>query len=263
MTWEKKKILVTVKAYPERSRKHGPIVCTAGLTEEGEWIRLYPLPFSLFVKNKISKYDLIEAVCRKSTDEKLRRKESYKVKPDSIKVIDSALRKDKKKWELRNEIILKNVAPSLEYLQESFREDRTSLGIIKPVDIIDFYKSEELEIYEEKFRFQYTLDGGRTPIVTEIPHIFRYKFRCDGCTESVHDIQCEDWELLESYRSWGKRYHNSDILWEKIHEKYFEWMKKRDLYFYVGTYSLYPTWLIIGLYYPPVKKDRKSLMDWF
>ena len=225
MTWERKRVLVTVKAYPEKSKKHGAVVCTAGLTEEGEWIRLYPLPFSLFLKNKVSKYDWIEVVCRKSTDEKLKRKESYKVRPDSIKVIDSTARKHKKKWELRNEIILKNMAPSLEYLQESFKEDRTSLGLIKPVEVIDFYKTDELEVYEEKSWFQYTLDGGKTPVLTEIPHIFKYKFRCDGCTEGMHDIQCEDWELLESYRKWGRRYTDVGVLWEKIYEKYLEWMK--------------------------------------
>jgi len=28
-------------------------------------------------------------------------------------------------------------------------------------------------------------------------------------------------------------------------------MKDNDLYFFMGTFSQYPTWLIVGLYYPP------------
>jgi hypothetical protein len=40
MTWEKKRVLVTVTAYPEKSKKYGQVVCTIGLTEEGDWIRL-------------------------------------------------------------------------------------------------------------------------------------------------------------------------------------------------------------------------------
>ena len=166
------------------------------------------------------------------------------MKPNSINVVDSTLRRHKNKG---YEIILKNVAPSLEYLQESFKEDRVSLGLINPVEIIDFYKTDELKIYEEKSWFQYTLDGRKTPVLTEIPHIFKYKIRCGGCTDGMHNIQCEDWELMESYRKWGRRYSDVDVLWEKIYEKYCNWMKTRDLYFYVGTYSLYPTWLIIGL----------------
>jgi hypothetical protein len=38
MTWEKKRVLVTVTAYPEKSKKYGQVVCTIGLTEEGDWI---------------------------------------------------------------------------------------------------------------------------------------------------------------------------------------------------------------------------------
>ena len=39
------KILITVKAYPALSKKYNETVCTAGITEEGNWIRIYPIPF--------------------------------------------------------------------------------------------------------------------------------------------------------------------------------------------------------------------------
>lgn len=65
MTWEKKKVLVTVKAYPERSKKYGSVACTVGLTEEGEWIRLYPITLDVFSgENKLRKYDWIEVECK-------------------------------------------------------------------------------------------------------------------------------------------------------------------------------------------------------
>ena len=54
MTWEKKRVLVTVTAYPEKSKKYGQVVCTIGLTEEGDWIRLYPVPFNVFSGRKNS-----------------------------------------------------------------------------------------------------------------------------------------------------------------------------------------------------------------
>jgi hypothetical protein len=96
------------------------------------------------------------------------------------------------------------------------------------------------------------LDGKVIPKVTKIPHIFKYRFRCYGCEEGEHLMQCEDWELFESYRSWGSRYEDTKVLWDKIRERYFVWMKEeRELYFILGMYSQYPTWFIIGLYYPP------------
>jgi len=40
-----KKVLITVKTYPTISGKYDELVCTAGFTKEGEWIRIYPIPF--------------------------------------------------------------------------------------------------------------------------------------------------------------------------------------------------------------------------
>ncbi len=255
--WEKKKILVTVKAYPEKSRKHGPVVCVSGITDEGEWIRLYPFQIHHFSgPNKIKKYDWIEIECKKAS-EKLNRKESYKIRAESVRIIDRSLHEKKIKgrvdWGARNEIILPHVDPSLEYLKERFDEDRTSLGLIKPKEVLEFYKKGELEIIKTEKQFQKTLFGPSIPTIHRIPHIFGYRFRCGGCEDGKeHKLQCEDWELLESYRSWGQHYRNVDILWEKLHEKFFEKMlAEKDLYFYVGMFSQYPTWLIIGLYYPP------------
>ena len=38
---EKKRVLILVKAEPSPSRKYGSTVCTAGVTDNGEFIRLY------------------------------------------------------------------------------------------------------------------------------------------------------------------------------------------------------------------------------
>jgi len=256
MRWEKKRVLVTVTAYPEKSKKYGQVVCTIGLTEEGEWIRLYPVPFNVFSgPNKLRKYDWIEVYCRKA-EEKLSRKESYRVRDGSLKIIDRSLSSKKIRgrvnWTERNRLILGHVAPSLEDLRAKFDEDRTSIGLIKPAEVFNFYKNGALQIYKDKRVFQQSLFGNKIPEIEEIPHLFGYRFRCHGCQDGKeHNIQCEDWELFESYRSWGNHYGDADLLWEKLQDKYFKSILKRDLYFYMGTFSQFPTWLIVGLYYPP------------
>ena len=254
MTWEKKKILVTVKAYPERSKTYGTSVCTAGITDKGEWIRLYPISMLSFIgSNKISKYFWIEAECKKNTKEKLKRKESYKVREGSIRIVDTSLSKPRVDWEGRCEILLPHVDPSLEDLADRFKEDKTSLGLIKPKELIKFYTTEEPELMESTNAFIQALTGEKIPVVNQIPHIFKYKYRCDGCESGhEHNMQCEDWELLESYRRWSKRYKSKDELWEKIYYKFYTKMiNEKDLYFFVGTESLYGRWLIIGVFYPP------------
>ena len=103
MIWEKKRVLVTVKAYPERSRKYGPVVCIMGLTEEGEWIRLYPLTLDVFSgKDKLRKYDWIEVECKKA-EEKLQKSEDNLNEAQRIAKIGS--------WDF--EIPTQNLAPKL------------------------------------------------------------------------------------------------------------------------------------------------------
>lgn len=47
MTVERKRIFILVKTYPTISATYGELVCTAGILEDGTWIRLYPVPFRL------------------------------------------------------------------------------------------------------------------------------------------------------------------------------------------------------------------------
>ena len=62
-TMEKQRILVTVKTYPTLSRKYGETVCTAGIREDGTWVRIYPVPFRrLNESEQYRKYDWTE--CR-------------------------------------------------------------------------------------------------------------------------------------------------------------------------------------------------------
>lgn len=265
MTWERKKVLVVVKAYPEKSIKYkSHLVCTAGITSEGDWIRLYPIHAGKYIgKKKIKKFYWIDVECQKKTDEKLKRKESYRVREESIRIIDTSLTEPEAKWTERHKIMQEHLSESIEVLKEAYQEDKTSLGMIKPKEIVDFYHNEELKIYPPSSTYQQMLDGSMVPEFEEIPHIFKYKFTCNGCqeTKKPHDIQCEDWELLESYRNWGWRYQNTDELWQKLHQKYYEDMlRRRDLYFIMGMYSQYPTWLIIGLYYPPKNVSEQQVL---
>ena len=56
------RILITVKAYPTPSRTYDDLVCTAGVTENGQWIRIYPVPFrALVVNDYFKKYQWISA----------------------------------------------------------------------------------------------------------------------------------------------------------------------------------------------------------
>jgi hypothetical protein len=256
MSLEKKRVFLTVKAFPEKSKKYGACVCTAGITEEGQFIRMFPIPFEKFRGGKnIPKYTWISVECEKAS-EYLERKESYRVIYDSIQTkvkVDTD-----NNWQERNKIVLPLVSPSLETLKKNNEIDKTSLGIIKPAEItelsIDDNKDCDEDELEIRRQIQLTLDGEKRTDLEHIGYNFRYHFRCNDNECKGHNIMCEDWEMLESWRSWKTKYGNNELLIEKFKAKFLDYMKFRDIYFFLGTHSQFNTWLIIGLYYPPFPK---------
>ncbi|MEX2718365.1 MAG: hypothetical protein Q6370_018865 [Candidatus Sigynarchaeota archaeon] len=262
---EKKKILVVVKAYPEPSTKYKSAICMAGITEQHEWIRLYPIDYDYFINNlNFPKFTWIEADVAKST-EKLMRKESFKVRKETIKVVDDSIarvsgsKKEKAKiWAIRKKWVSSILSPSIEALDVKWHADRTSLGVIKP-NLVDlrFRKSiDEIKIEKEHYP-QQTLTGGRVLVPDIIEHAISYRYRCEGSDcSTLHDQTCEDWELFEAVRNWPYQGEEKE---QKIREQYFDNLKTRDLHFIVGMHSLQPTWMIIGLFYPPKEKNQDLL----
>ena len=77
---EKQRVLITVKTYPTLSRKYGETVCTAGVREDGTWVRIYPVPFRrLDEKQQYSKYDWVECRLQRNTVD---------VRPETFRPVD-------------------------------------------------------------------------------------------------------------------------------------------------------------------------------
>ena len=210
-----KQIYLLVKAYPEKSKKYGASICTAGLTTEGDWVRVYPIDLGYYFINKgmLKKWNLIEADVKEAS-EKLKRKESHKINEHSIKLIDDSLTKlstsktkKQKIWENRNAVILPHLDKSIEELNIHKSQDHTSLGIIKPKKYQFKIRKriDEIKVIKSNF-VQKTLDGYKIKIPDQIEKIFSYKFSCDDPNCKGHDMICEDWELFEAFRSWKKKY---------------------------------------------------------
>ena len=252
-------LMLMVETYPQPSRKYQNLVCSAGITEDGRWMRLYPVKFELFLGDeRIHKYDLLKLKVEKSQSD--HRKESYKV----IRILERSPPKKEPDWAERERWLAKvGIDPTLENLEVRYRKDFTSLGIIKPKEIRDLISEkpvsqEDIHISKE---IQMNLFNDRVLRVDEIMNKFQYVFSCDqNCS---HKIMCEDWELLEAYRKYWEIYEDPSTVWEKLHDRFFKWLIDRDLHFIMGTHSHYPTWMIIGLHYPPSPSVpvNRSLFD--
>ncbi|MCE5194038.1 MAG: hypothetical protein LLF28_01045 [Nitrospiraceae bacterium] len=257
MVLETKQILVTVKTYPNPSKKHVETVCIAGIDlKSNQWIRLYPIPFrDLEDEKKFKKYNIIELKAEKASSDK--RPESYKVDSDSIRILDYYSTKKDKNWALRKKIILPTLSSSLCSILEENKINDKSLGMFKPQNIRFAYKKIKLVNCEEHDKYYAQLDFNKKPkkAIEKIPFDFRYSFSCEGHSDCKgHNLTIIDWEIFESFRKWRLKYKDENTLLEKISEK---WLNKmcsgnNDTYFYVGNMHRFrDNFMVLGVFYPP------------
>ncbi len=250
------KILITVKAYPAISRKYNETVCTAGITKEGKWIRIYPIPFrQLDYNRQFRKYEWIELDLDRNQSDF--RSESYRPHDLFLKDIVShgIIRPDGDTWEERRSFILKNVYTDLEQLIKEAKDRNicTSLAVFKPTKIIDFvYEETEREWSKEKLdylkskKLQLNLfdnekeeDISEFEVVNKLPYKFSFIF--EDIKGKSSKLMIEDWETgMLFWNSLGK--HKGDELkaCEDVKYKYFyDFAKTKDYYFFLGTTKLH------------------------
>lgn len=252
---EKKTVLVTVRAYPNPSKKYGETVCCAGVDlSTREWLRLYPIPFrDLDDEKKFKKYSTIEINCRKPVDDK--RPESYTVDADSIRVIDHWDTKDK--WERRKRVVLPTLSPSMCWVFQEAQARDKSLAMIKPRDISFSWEraATKDQATREACYSQLSFFNKRKDAIETIPYHFYYTFKCDGVADCPgHKMSIIDWELGQAYRQWRWKYRDRDTLLEKIRERWLYRIcsEKNDVYFYVGNMKRFrDSFMVLGVFYPP------------
>lgn len=258
--WEKKKALITVRTYPTPARKGVEVSCTAAITEEGEWIRLFPIPYRFLDNDKsFRKYQWIEVEAAKASDP---RPESFEVNIDSIHILSEPL-PTKDTWQARKDIIYPLKAHCLCCLQRKRNlNGHPTLGFFKPRLIRRFlirkddpnWSQADLEKLSQPSMFE------KAPfkLLEKIPYKFIYQVFCDEDTCNGHHLSCTDWELGQSYRKWTKQYGTE---WDKKFRQRYEdeMINRNDTHVFVGTVSAHPaSWIIVGLFYPPKKPVTKS-----
>lgn len=265
---ERKKIYITVVTYPTISKEYSELVCTAGILEDGSWIRLYPVPFrKLEINKRYHKYTWIEVDVTRNTADF--RPETYR--PDlSTLSTDSKRPVTESDWEERRRIIFKSqkIYTNLQELIQKARSDGTSLATFKPTKILDFYaKNTDREWDPNKLAILQNLSQQmslfQTPeeiakefmAVKKVPYKFYYCFEDD--TGKASTLMIEDWEIGMLYFHCLESANGDErIAIRKVKEKYFDYFISRDIYFFLGTTKQYHNtaknpFIIIGVFYPP------------
>jgi len=129
--------------YPHPSKKNREVVCTAGITESNEWVRLYPIDYRYRPsEQKFKKYQWIEVELYPKGSGNDNRKESRKPDLETIKLCGNPL-STKNSWQERKAIIDSMPHNTMNELYASYDTDKTSLGIIRPYEILDLVIEED------------------------------------------------------------------------------------------------------------------------
>lgn len=255
--WEKKRVLIVVKTYPTPAKKGVEVSCTAGVTEDGQWIRLFPIPYRFLDREKrFDKYQRIEVEVAKSSDP---RPESYEINVDSLKVLPGSLPTGDDSWIARRNLLEPLRKHCLCCLREARNRDgHPTLGFYKPKRIRRFIIRKDAPNWSASDRAKLSqasmFDEAPKQMLEKIPYKFIYQVFCDERDCQGHHLSCTDWELLEAYRKWKVQYPGE---WEyKLKEKFeHEMIELNDTHLFVGTVRAHPaSWIIVGLFYP--RKER-------
>ena len=275
MISEMKRVFIAVKTYPTISEKYAELVCTAGVLEDGSWIRLYPIPFrKLEVEQKYPKYSWVQVKVRRNPADF--RPETYR--PYDLSTIIVEPKPNKVDWNERRKIIFKNkkIYTNLEELINSAKSDGTSLAVFKPTEVLDFViepderdwnlkKLESLRCLSQQMNLFQTAEEIKAEfkVVPKVPYKFSYTFIDDAGKKST--LMIGDWELGMLYFNCLKRANGDEgVATSKVREKYFGTFTTKDLHFFLGTtkqfHHVAPNpFIIIGVFYPPMPSPNQQM----
>lgn len=264
----RKRVLITVKTYPSLSTRYDELVCTAGFDEDGNWVRLYPIPFrKLDYETRYKKYQWVEVDAIRNTADF--RPESYRPIIDSL-VLREMVESDGGSWKTRRDLCLKKVFTNKQALLDEAADTakRTSLAVFKPTKVIDLvveetsrdWNPEKLAALKAHALQTNLFANSENPfeVVAKVPYKFSYRFLDDEGREST--LMVTDWELGMLFRNSVKRHGGDEKqACEDVRKKYLDdFARTKDLHFFMGTAmerhakSAPNPFIIVGTFHPGV-----------
>jgi hypothetical protein len=275
MTPEGKRIFIVVKTYPTISKEYAELVCTAGVLEDGSWIRLYPVPFrKLDIEQKYPKYTWIDVEAVRNTADF--RPETYR---PNLATLSVGARASKIDWDERRRIIFNNkkIFTNIQEMNDKAKSEDMSLAVFKPTKLLDFVvEPTERDWNPDKLTILRNLSQQmslfQTPeeieqefrVVPKVPYKFSYRFEDNSGNQ--YEPMIEDWEIGMLYFNCLKRAKGDEkAATAKVREKYYDEFAKSDLHFFMGTIKAYHKvsqnpFIIVGVFHPPMSRYEQHTL---
>lgn len=260
------RVLVTVKTYPVLSKTYQELVCTAGFTEDGKWVRIYPVPYrKLDYEQRYAKFQWITAPLKKSSKDP--RPESYSLTDLNQLVVGEKI--PAKDRAARDKFVLADVHTSRAEIVKGAHENRFSLVTFKPKQITGFSWEESDREHDPKkleavkasqAQLGLDLNGSgvdeQFELAEKIPYRFFYAFEDETGAESR--LMIEDWEIGALYRNCLKAAEGDEGKALKgVQQMYGEkFLSEREIYLFLGTSLQWHNmkapnpFMIVGVYAP-------------
>ena len=232
--------IILVKASPQVGKKHGETVCCAGVSDAGEWVRLYPVTFrTLDQASRFRRWDRIRFRWQKPKDDP--RPESLRVDHQSIEIIGELKQKERHNFLQRIEVSSIN----------KVKAESKTLALLRPRDLkFSIEKKSDDALVEEKRKFAESAAQAdmfnSSPLIPydPCPYVFKYSYVTD---DGERMGTCQDWETDATFYNWSRHYGEQKAL-ENMQRVFGEEYPSKGMVFAMGTHSLYPdTWLINGI----------------
>jgi hypothetical protein len=199
------------------------------------------------------------------------RKESYRPRCDTLRLGREILTSNGD-WSERARYALAKKAQSMEELAQRQLEDRTSLGVIRPKRIIDLVVTRDAPDWKQAFHEalkQGRIFDDRTVtkhVPRKVPFKFQYVFECEDDRCKGHRQMIEDWEVGALYWKLVDQGAAPDEAAAKVRQKFLDELcaPTKDTHFYVGTILGHPrSWVIIGVFYPTIRRPQQANLRLF
>lgn len=233
--------IILVKASPQFGKQHGETVCCAGVSLQGEWLRLYPVTFrTLDQASQFGRWDRIRFKCRKPQNDG--RVESRRVDHQSIEIIGKLKQSERQSFLSRLEVTSLTAVKS----------KGQSLALLRPRNpVFSIERKDPAEIDDERarnqaFAAQPDLFNTAAAIIPYEPCPYRFKYQYET-DDGVRTGTCQDWETDATFFRWSKHYGEHAAL-ASMQRIFGDEYPQKGMVFAMGTHSLYPdTWLINGV----------------
>jgi hypothetical protein len=268
---QRTRVLITVMTYPHPSEKYTELVCTAGITEAGEWVRLYPIDYRYRPpEQRFRKYQWIEVDLGPRGAGNDKRAESRRPNLDTIRLIGAPISSDRN-WIQRRAIIDKLPVFTRNQLFDLHEADKAagrppvSLGVVRPTKVVDVLIEPVSGDWKPEWKAmlaQGNLFGEELKEIRKLPFAWKYVFECEDSEGKPHTAMNEDWEIGVLYWKELERLGIPELAAESVRKKCLQMAAPdRDTKFFMGTVFPYNTWIVLGVFWPK-KEEQGRLGAW-